>query len=72
MPDIAGASVWLEIDGVRLEEFGVERDEGKKTVTCWVPCKTGKVRAYNFGSSFLAELFLGVSLWCEPRGGCAA
>ncbi|KAJ3545781.1 hypothetical protein NMY22_g2305 [Coprinellus aureogranulatus] len=49
MPQIAGATIWLEIDGQRLEEFGIERDDMTGTVTCWVPCKTGK--AFRFGVS---------------------
>ncbi|TEB33457.1 hypothetical protein FA13DRAFT_154534 [Coprinellus micaceus] len=51
MPDIAGASVWLEIDGIRLEEFRVKRDESKQTVTCWVPCEMGK--EFRFGVSLV-------------------
>lgn len=53
MPQIAGATFWLEIDGVRLEEFGTERDKTENTVVCWVPCAAGK--DFRFGVS-LEEL----------------
>ncbi|KAJ3545780.1 hypothetical protein NMY22_g2306 [Coprinellus aureogranulatus] len=42
MPRIAGVTVSLEIEGVRLEEFGVEHDERANVVTCWVPCQAEK------------------------------
>jgi hypothetical protein len=47
MPEISGAlSVWLEIDGVKVQEFGVETNNEANVVTCWVPCQTGKVWIY--------------------------
>lgn len=47
MPQIGGLEVWIEMEGARLEEFGVERDDTSNTVTCWIPCQEGKVRQPN-------------------------
>jgi hypothetical protein len=38
---------WLEIDGKRVEEYGVEVQNGQsgveKVVSCWIPSEAGKV-----------------------------
>jgi hypothetical protein len=47
MPQIGGLEVWVEMEGARLEEFGIERDDTSNTVTCWIPCQEGKVRNAN-------------------------
>ncbi|TEB33467.1 hypothetical protein FA13DRAFT_1730491 [Coprinellus micaceus] len=47
MPQIGGLEVWVEMEGARLEEFGIERDDTSNTVTCWIPCQEGK--AFRLG-----------------------
>jgi len=48
MPSVAGFEAWIEIDGVRLDEFQVETDEPARTVRCWVPSAAGKNFVVHF------------------------
>ncbi|KAF7315888.1 hypothetical protein MIND_00105400 [Mycena indigotica] len=34
--------VWIKIDGVDAEEYGVEVDEAKRVVSCWIGSEVGK------------------------------
>ncbi|KAJ3545783.1 hypothetical protein NMY22_g2308 [Coprinellus aureogranulatus] len=51
MPIHLGFTIWMEVEGSKLKEFKIEHDESRKTVTCWVPCQSGKV-----SFSFLPEI----------------
>lgn len=49
-------TAWIEIEGQRAAEYGIEtkRDEdGVKVVSCWIPSEAGKVRSHYRCSSFL-------------------
>ncbi|KAF5342135.1 hypothetical protein D9611_002039 [Ephemerocybe angulata] len=53
MPELADISIWVEMEGVRLQEYGIERDETTNTVTCWIPCQAGK--EFRFGAYALGR-----------------
>lgn len=41
-------SAWVEVDGVRSEEFNTyicKNEQKVSTVTCWIPSEKGKVRS---------------------------
>jgi len=44
MPQLFGFDTWVEIGGVRQQEFKPEASPLERKVVCWVPCETGKVR----------------------------
>jgi len=35
---------WISVDDNELPEYGVQYSEDKKTATCWIPSKVGKVK----------------------------
>ncbi|KAF6755392.1 hypothetical protein DFP72DRAFT_896724 [Ephemerocybe angulata] len=65
MPELADISIWVEMEGARLQEYGIERDETANTVTCWIPCRAGKdfrFGAYALGGSRRVNYKLGFVL----------
>jgi len=42
MPRLGDFEAWIEVEGARLPEFRMERDETTQTVRCWVPSEVGK------------------------------
>ena len=44
-----GIEAWIEVEGMRLEEFQVYVDVsgGEPQIVCWVPCEQGKVSAIH-------------------------
>ncbi|KAJ3515143.1 hypothetical protein NLJ89_g1950 [Agrocybe chaxingu] len=42
MPNQGHLSVWIEVNGVELQEYGMELSADGSTVTCWVPSEAGK------------------------------
>jgi hypothetical protein len=74
MPTHLGFTVWMEVDGTKLEEYKIEQDESNSTVTCWVPCQSGKVRRIGsldtFGNSWSSsgkEFRIGLQAPDPPR-----
>ena len=45
MPELKGFDVWVEVNGVRLEEYKIEASGDK--VACWIPSEAGKVIYLN-------------------------
>ena len=50
MPQKDGWDVWIEVDGIRREEYQekVERDGNKHRVTCFIASEVDKVRPLTF------------------------
>jgi hypothetical protein len=48
MPLHSSYDIYLEADGVRLQEYDVVFDGSKSppTVSCWIPSESGKVRPW--------------------------
>ncbi|KAJ2932512.1 hypothetical protein H1R20_g4602, partial [Candolleomyces eurysporus] len=46
MPELKGFGVWVEVNGVRLEEYKVET--GPDNVACWIPSEVGKEFSIGF------------------------
>ncbi|KAK7031159.1 hypothetical protein VNI00_013574 [Paramarasmius palmivorus] len=42
MVSFAEFSAWINIEGHKAQEYGVEVSEAEKTVTCWIPSEEGK------------------------------
>ena len=50
MPTINNLSVWVEVEGKRLPEHGVQSSaSGNQLIrTCWIPSEAGKVRFFSY------------------------
>ncbi|KAF9445135.1 hypothetical protein P691DRAFT_806135 [Macrolepiota fuliginosa MF-IS2] len=42
MPTWEGITITIQVDGVDIPEYLVEKDQAEKKVTCWVPSQVGK------------------------------
>ncbi|KZO90667.1 hypothetical protein CALVIDRAFT_387221 [Calocera viscosa TUFC12733] len=42
MPRLGDFEAYIEVDGVRLPEYRLERNESKRVVRCWIPSEVGK------------------------------
>jgi hypothetical protein len=58
MPELKGFDVWVEVNGVRLEEYKVEASGDK--VACWIPSEAGKVNRLISRWKFFANTLLGL------------
>ena len=52
---IDGYTASVHCDGKELEEYGVKQ-EGARTVSCWIPSESGKVRVVYNHDPILAPL----------------
>ncbi|KAJ3545775.1 hypothetical protein NMY22_g2303 [Coprinellus aureogranulatus] len=42
MPALGGFEAWVEVEGVRTQEYEVDALEGEPGIISWIPCETGK------------------------------